>query len=166
MHPDNKQVIPVTLEAIKNKDGTKRQDCELNASKRFIANLRAAYPRQKVLLCGDGLMSNQPLIKETLAGDMHYLFVAKQGNHKYLVEWLNAYDVLPITEWTYGKGKRHIYSWKNGVLLNGNDKTIMVNWFQYQFKNSTGKITKTHSWVTDIEMNKTNVITMTKAGRC
>jgi hypothetical protein len=42
----------------------------------------------------------------------------------------------------------------------------MVNWFQYQFKNSTGKITKTHSWVTDIEINKTNVIAMTKAGRC
>jgi hypothetical protein len=41
-----------------------------------------------------------------------------------------------------------------------------VNWFQYQFKNSTGKITKTHSWITDIEMNKTNVIAMTKAGRC
>ena len=42
----------------------------------------------------------------------------------------------------------------------------MVNWFQYQFKNSTGKIIKTHSWVTDIEINKTNVIGMTKAGRC
>jgi hypothetical protein len=56
--------------------------------------------------------------------------------------------------------------WKNDVPLNGNEKTIMVNWSQYQFKNSTGKITKTHSWVTDIEMNITNVIAMTKAGRC
>jgi hypothetical protein len=166
MHPDKKQVIPVMPEAIKNKDGTKKQDCELNASKRFIANLRAAHPRQKFLLCGDGLMSNQPMIEATCAGDMHYLFVAKPGNHKYLVEWLSAYDVLPTTEFTDIKGNSHIYSWKNDVPLNGNEKPIMVNWFQYQFKNSSGKITKTHSWVTDIEMNKTNVIAMTKAGRC
>jgi len=46
MHPDKKQVIPVMPQAIRNKDGTKKQDCELNASKRFIANLRAAHPRQ------------------------------------------------------------------------------------------------------------------------
>jgi len=30
-------------ETIKNEDGSKKQDCELNASKRFIANLRAAH---------------------------------------------------------------------------------------------------------------------------
>jgi len=48
-------------------------------------------------------MSNQPLIEETLAGDMHYLFVAKPGNHKYLVEWLSAYDALPTSQWTDGK---------------------------------------------------------------
>jgi hypothetical protein len=44
---DKKQVIPVMPEAIRNKDCTKKQDCVVNASKRFIANLRAAHPRQK-----------------------------------------------------------------------------------------------------------------------
>ncbi len=33
MHPDKKQVIPVMPEAIKNKDGTKKQDCELNLTR-------------------------------------------------------------------------------------------------------------------------------------
>lgn len=86
------------------------------------------------MLCGDGLMLNQPLIKETLAGDMHYLFVAKPANHKYLVEWFSAYDALPTTEWADDKGNQHIYSWKNDLPLNGNENTIMGNWFQYQFK--------------------------------
>ncbi|MFT5816269.1 MAG: hypothetical protein ACI9VT_004047 [Psychroserpens sp.] len=49
-------------EAIKNEDGQKKQDGELNASKRFIANLRAAYPKQKFMIFGDSLMSNQPKI--------------------------------------------------------------------------------------------------------
>jgi hypothetical protein len=63
MHPDKKQVIPVMPEAIKNKDGTKKQDCELNDAKRFIANLSTAHQRQELMLCGDGLMSNQPMIE-------------------------------------------------------------------------------------------------------
>tara|TARA_R110001583_G_scaffold52706_1_gene163324 strand:- start:516 stop:1046 length:531 start_codon:yes stop_codon:yes gene_type:complete len=72
----------------------KKQDCELNTAKRFIANLTTAHLRQKFMLCGDGLMLNQSMIEETIAGDMHYLFVAKPGNHKYLVAWLSAYDAL------------------------------------------------------------------------
>ncbi|WP_198262540.1 hypothetical protein [sulfur-oxidizing endosymbiont of Gigantopelta aegis] len=40
MHPDKKQVLPVMPEAIQNTDGTKKQDCESNAAKRFIANLK------------------------------------------------------------------------------------------------------------------------------
>jgi hypothetical protein len=47
MHPDRKQVLPVMPEAIKNMDGTKKQDCETNAAKRFIKNLHLAHPRQK-----------------------------------------------------------------------------------------------------------------------
>ena len=166
MHPDKKQVLPVMPEAIKNEDGTKKQDCEINAAKRFIANLRKAHPRQKFMICGDGLMSHQPMIEVTTADGMHYLFVAKPGDHKYLIEWLSAYESLPTIEAVDDKGNTHIYTWQNDVPLNGNAKTINVNWFQYQFKNAKGKVTKTHSWVTDIEINRDNVIAMTKAGRC
>ncbi len=118
------------------------------------------------MICGDGLMSNQPMIEETIKGDMHYLFVAKPGNHKYLVEWLSTFEQLPSTEVIDDKGNRHIYTWQNDVPLNGKEKTINMNWFQYQFKNIHGKITKTHRWVTDIKMNEDNVTAMTKAGRC
>jgi len=163
MHPDKKQVLPVMPEAIKNEDGTKKQDCEINAAKRFIANLRKAHPRQKFMICGDGLMSHQPMIEVTTADGMHYLFVAKPGDH---IEWLSAYESLPTIEAVDDKGNTHIYTWQNDVPLNGNAKTINVNWFQYQFKNAKGKVTKTHSWVTDIEINRDNVIAMTKAGRC
>lgn len=153
-------------EAIKNKDGTKKQDCELNARKRFISNLRAAHPRQKFMICGDGLMSSQPMIEETVKGDMHYIFVAKPGNHKYLMGWLNTFNSHPSTEVVDDNGNIHIYTWKNDVPLNGNEKTINVNWFQYQFKNTQVKVTKTHSWVTYIKITQDNVIAMTKARRC
>jgi hypothetical protein len=45
MHPDRKQGYLVMPEAIKNTDGTKKQDCESNAAKRFIKNLHQTHPR-------------------------------------------------------------------------------------------------------------------------
>jgi hypothetical protein len=35
MHPSQRQVLPMAPEIIRNEDGTKKQDCELNATKRF-----------------------------------------------------------------------------------------------------------------------------------
>ena len=48
-------------------------------------------------------MSHQPMIEIRLDNGMHYLFVAKPGDHKYLIEWLEAYDSLPSKEYVYDK---------------------------------------------------------------
>jgi hypothetical protein len=36
VHPDMRQVIPLSPEQISNRDGTKKQDCEINAGKRVL----------------------------------------------------------------------------------------------------------------------------------
>ena len=54
------------------------------------------------------------------------------------MEWLSAYDALPTTEFTDAKGNSRDYSWQNDIPLNGNKKTIKVNWIRYQFKNNQG----------------------------
>jgi len=166
MHPEQKQVLPLMPEAIRNTDGNKKQDCETNAAKRFIARLQKTHPRQKFMICGDGLMSHQPMIETTLDHGMHYLFVAKPGDHKYLFEWVYDFGSLPTTEQSDDKGRTHIFTWQNDVPLHGREKALRVNWFQYQLKNKQGKITYTNSWITDLEISRTNVEAMTKAGRC
>jgi hypothetical protein len=40
VHPDKRQVLPVMPEAIANSDGTEKQDCEINAAKRFVEKLK------------------------------------------------------------------------------------------------------------------------------
>ncbi|WP_157237980.1 hypothetical protein [Desulfobacter curvatus] len=35
-HPDKRQVLPLAPEPIKNTDGSKKQDCEINAGKRIL----------------------------------------------------------------------------------------------------------------------------------
>jgi len=76
MHPDKKQVLPVMPEAIQNTDGSKKQDCESKAAKRFIENLKTTHPRQQFMIVGDGLMSHQPMIETVKENGMHYVFVA------------------------------------------------------------------------------------------
>ena len=62
VHPDMRQVLPLAPEAISNRDGSKKQDCERNAAKRVVDNIRATYPRLKITVTADGLYSNQPFI--------------------------------------------------------------------------------------------------------
>lgn len=166
MHPDKKQVLPVMPEAISNTDGEEKQDCETNAAKRFIANLKSTYPRQGFMICGDGLMSHQPMIEEVLKATMHYLFVAKPGDHKIMYEWLNDFDKLPLYEYTDDKGSIHSYRYKNGAPLNGNDKTVEVNFFDYSITNDQGKQTFYNSWVTDMTLSLHNIKEMARAGKC
>jgi len=166
MHPDKKQVLPVMPEAISNTDGTKKQDCESNAAKRFIENLKKAHPRQGFMICGDGLMSHQPMIEEVLQATMHYLFVAKPGDHKIMFEWLEDFKELPSHEVIDEKGNKHLYRYKNNAPLNGNEQTIETNFFEYTITSKAGKKLFYNSWVTDITLSLHNIQDMARAGKC
>lgn len=52
-HPDLKQVLPLMPEEIRNTDGNEKQDCEINAGKRFIRKLREDHPHLKITLGWD-----------------------------------------------------------------------------------------------------------------
>jgi hypothetical protein len=53
MHPSQRQALPMAPEIIRNEDGTKKQDCELNATG-FLSQLRQRHPKLGLMICGDG----------------------------------------------------------------------------------------------------------------
>ena len=116
--------------------------------------------------CGDGLMSHQPMIETALEQGMSCLFVAKPDDHKYLFEWIAAFDAIPSWEFTDEKGQTHRYSWQNDVPLHGKANAIKVNFCEYQLFNKKGERTYMNSWVTDIMLSKENIKDMVRAGRC
>ena len=63
VHPDHKAVFPLAPEMILKEDGDTKNDCEMNAAKRFPAWLRREHPRLKAIILQDGLSSNGPHIK-------------------------------------------------------------------------------------------------------
>lgn len=170
MHPDCAQVIPFMPEQIRNADGRDKQDCEINAAKRFLSKLRQGFPQLGLLIGGDALFSKQPIIEEVLSHGMHYLFVAKPTDHKYMMEWLGAYNRLHEVVFTDEKGRRHQYEWMNDVPLNGSDKSVRVNFLRCSIsaedEEGKEKIVYTNSWVTDVLIGDDTIKTLVAAGRC
>ena len=172
MHPDKRQVIPLMPEEIRNTDGNVKQDCEINAAKRLIPEIKKDHPQLGLIIVGDDLFSRQPFIADVLAAEYHYIFTVKSDSHKYLMEWIDAYDKEDINERCIidKKGRTHKYEWVNNMPLYGSSDSIEVNFFRYQIiskdKNGNEKIAYKSSWVTDLEINEENCVTLVRGARC
>jgi hypothetical protein len=58
VHRQRKTVLPLTPEVITRRDGTRKNDCERNASKRLLRQLRQDYLQLKLIIVEDSLASN------------------------------------------------------------------------------------------------------------
>jgi len=167
VHPDKRQVLPLAPEPIRNTDGTKKQDCEINAGKRIINKIRKAHPKLNIIITADGLYSKQPFVDQLKDAGMSFILVAKPKDHKILFEWANELIQLGAGgnfAYTDAKGRKHCYRWLNEVPLNGSKDADNINFFEYQIV-TDGKITYRNSWVTDILIDEHNIVTLVKAGR-
>ena len=168
VHPDKGQVIPLAPEQIKNEDGTKKQDCEINASKRVIKKIRRDHPKLKVIIGGDSLYSKQPFIDGLKAARMSYVLTAKPTDHKILFEWvteIRKMGEIATFQMTDRKGYTHLYEWINQAALNVSPKSENINFLEYTMIRNDGKATYHSSWVTDIEINESNVVRLVRIGR-
>lgn len=167
IHPDHRQVIPLAPAAIKNGDGQAKQDCEINAGKRLVKDIRRDHPKLKIIIGGDSLYSKQPFINTLKDLRMSYVLVAKPSDHKILFEWFAEIQKMGETErleFIDQKNRLHRFEWQNGLPLNGDTHPVEINFFQYSLI-VEGKTTYHNSWVTDLPVNKDNVAELVKVGR-
>lgn len=168
VHPDMKQVLPLAPEEVTNRDGTEKQDCEINAAKRLLMKLRKAHPKLPFIIGGDGLFSKQPFITACKEQEMSFILVAKPADHKVLFEYveeITAMGEVHTLELVDIKKRRHLYRWINQIPINGSEKADDVNFFDYQIIVGH-KVTYQNSWVTDLPVNADNIVELVKAGRC
>lgn len=170
VHPDRRQVVPLTPEFISNEGGWQKQDCEINAAKRLITRLRAEYPQPPFIIVGDGLYSKQPFIQLLGQGEqaLHFILVAKPADHKDLfanIEGLRRGKLLEGKTIVDAKGRRHVYEWVREVALNASPNSPMVNFLHYWLINKDGKVGYHNSWITDLPLNQDTVPWVTRGGR-
>ena len=164
VHPDQSNVIPLCPEMIQNTDGSAKNDCERNATKRFLENFRKEHPHLKVIIIEDGLASNAPHIRDLEAHNMRFILGAKPGDHEYLFKQAEESDEVIYHEIQDEKGFLHQFHFLNGVNLNKANPDLKVNFLEYMETSPKGKEMR-FSWVTNIPISLDNVYQLMKGGR-
>lgn len=164
VHPDKSNVIPLCPEVIQNGDGSAKNDCERNATKRFIENFKREHPHLKAIILGDGISSNAPYIRLLEENNLKYLLVAKPGDHQFLFDAIEESEDEQYCEVADDKGVMHQFRFVNGIALNKSNPDVQVNFVEYMQTDPKGKELK-FSWVTNIQITSKNVFALMRGGR-
>lgn len=167
--PNIKHIIPLMPELIENSDGTDKQDCEINTSKRWLKrDIALGLP---IILLGDDLYSREPFCKDTLECGKSFIFVAKEESHKVMYEHIKFIEGLnELDSYQESQGRAHNkelweYKFINKVPINGNKDALKVNWVSVEVYNKSNKKTYYNSFITNIKITQENVAQIAKAGR-
>jgi hypothetical protein len=166
VHPDCKEVIPVFPEPIEQQDGQSKNDCERNASKRFMERFRKAHAHLGVIIIEDGISSNAPHIRELRKHNMHFILGVKPGDHEFLFEQVEAAAQRgQLSEHSLKLDKvTHRFRFLNQVPLNKSNQDVVVNFLEYWEIQDDGS-TQHFSWVTDFEIRRENTFQVMRGGR-
>jgi hypothetical protein len=166
VHPDQKVVLPLFPEAITHQDGDSKNDCELNASKRLLKQLREAFPSWPIRVVEDSLFANGPHVKLLKELNIGYIISVKPEGQESLFEEVKDRFFKHETEEFEVLGDDKIvrgYRWINEILLNKSYPDLRVNFLDY-WEIRDGKEFN-FSWITDIQLTKDHVEFVMKGGR-
>ena len=165
VHPKDKEVFPIAVEPIMNGDGCVKNDCELNASKRLLPQVRRMLPNYKLLGLFDALYANGPHIGTLQKEKMSYIIGIKNGHVCEYIKDLKRQNALTTKTWKK-KGKRCVAAYNNKITLNMTYPDIEVNYFEYTETDiKTGEVTFYSSWITDIQITEENIKELVEVAR-
>lgn len=170
--PGRSQVVPLRPEFIKPQDGSVKQDCEINAAKRWLAAHAARSSPGNDTLLGDDLYAHQPFCRQVLLHNLHFLFTCQPASHTHLSGWVEALEpgralhILKLrVKGRSNRWEHHQYRWANRVPLTESDDALKVNWCELTVTNAAGVVLYRNSFITDWEITAENVSGLVAAGR-
>ena len=166
VHPALKTVLPIAAEPITRQDGASKNDCERNAAKRLLRQLRRDYPQLKFLVVEDSLAANGPHLELLKELDLRYLINVKEGDHEALFEAVQAKlraGACEEREYTDDRGVVHGYRFVNDLPLNKTHPHLRVNYLEYW--EVKGEQERLWSWITDLWLRHDNVEPIMRGGR-
>jgi hypothetical protein len=165
-------VVPLRPEFIRPQDGQAKQDCEINAAKRWLAAHAAQYSTGNDTVLGDDLYAHQPFCRQVLLHGFHFLFTCKPASHAHLSGWVEGLEpgrqLHSLKLRVKGQGNRwehHHNRWANGVPLTEGDDALNVNWCELTVTDGEGRLLYRNAFITDWEISADNVGGLVAAGR-
>jgi Transposase DDE domain len=168
VHPDLKEVIPLAPEPIINQDGHTKNDCERNASRRWLKHFRQEHPHLPVIVVEDALSANAPHLRDLREARVHYIIGVKPGDHAFLFQHLHDADAAGRTQHLSqvepATGVLHHFRFHNGVPLNESNPDELVHVLEYWEIHADGTV-QYFSWITDFLLTPGNVFAIMRGGR-
>jgi hypothetical protein len=165
------QVLPLDVEEVRNASAESTpQDCELTAAKRLIARVRREHPQLAQIVIGDDLYAHAPFVEQLHEQRQHYVVVAKPPSHPTLVAAVAAAAGTAQSQtgqWTEGSGARQrisTYHLVRQVPL-ALERAVRVNYLEVWERSSKGELLYHNSWITDLDVDATNVAVVVQIGR-
>lgn len=167
VHPDLKEVIPLAPEPIIIQDGSEKNDCERNATRRLLKRFREDHPHLPVIVIEDALSANAPHLRDLADAKAHYIIGVKEGDHAFLFRRLHAADetgqTQHLTQVDPDTGIFRHYRWHHQVPLNESNPDMLVNVLEY-WEIQDGKV-QYFSWITDLPLTPDTVYDIMRGGR-
>jgi hypothetical protein len=170
VHPDLKEVIPLCPEPIIKQDGDTKNDCERNATRRFLGHFRREHPKLPVIVVEDALSSNAPHLADLHDYNMRFIIGIKPGSHGFLFAQMRTAaetgqaKVLTLED---ADGTLHHYRWLEKASLNESNPEVLVTMLEYwevPLKGSKAPI-RHFSWVSDLPVNEETAPILVRGGR-
>ena len=169
--PGCDKVIPLAPEFVTPQDGAVKQDCEINAAKRWLAEHGAECGRLNTTVLGDDLYCHEPYCLVLRSYGLHFVLVCKPGSHPATYEWLEylerigAVHTVVRTRWTGKRRETDTYRYAADVPLRDADDAMKVNWCELTTTTADGKVLYRNAFATDLVLGDANVAEVVEAGR-
>jgi hypothetical protein len=167
VHPEAREVFPLGGEPIQKQDGEAKNDCELAAVKRLLADLHTHYGGEKFIFLQDALFANGPQVARLQSYAWDFIINVKPDSHKSLFKsfetrmknqsLLHSHQ-CQVQKYTYQ------FHWMNQVALNESHPDLRVNFLHCREIDPQGN-EKIFTWVTSLPITKGNVRQIMAAGR-
>jgi len=172
VQPGNEHVLALEPEFIVPQDGQEKQDCEMNAAKRWVDQYGAFYARRHATILGDDLFSRSPFCLQLKGAHLHFILVCKPDSHVELyqtVAFLAANQVLGskvVRRWMGKYAEIDTYRYTNQVALYATQEAPSVNWVELTTtREDTGDTLYKNAWISDFEIRDTSVEAIVRDGR-
>jgi hypothetical protein len=171
--PGQAEVIALAPVFIQPQDGAQKQDCEVNAAKRWITTQAPDFNGQAVTLLGDDLYNRQPMCETVRAAEMNFSFTCLPESHPTLSDWLTDLDgigeitTLETKQWHKRTKEVYRYRYVNPIPRRDALPELLVNWVELTLtRESDGQVLYYNAFITDHHLNDQTVPPIIAAGRC
>lgn len=172
VQPGSEHVISLEPEFITPQDGHEKQDCEIQAAKRWLETHGDFYAKRGITILGDDLFSRQPFCQLLKDKQAHFILVCKPDSHVNLYEtvgYLSVQGLLGckgVQNWNGRYAEIYTYRYANQLPLRGDQSALEVNWCELTItREDTGEVIYKNAFITDFEITDTTVEAIVCDGR-